>query len=101
MFQRVTATLGTMRKPRRWHVQPTSNDLLIVQADGAIGLLDWRTGKGKLTTQGGYYPHLALARPFDFPADFVAACLAACPSQGGETALAGGSIVVKHSVQVF
>lgn len=90
-----------MRIPRAWHVQPTSDDRLIVQADGAIGIFDWRTGKGKLTTKGEYYPHLALAKPFDFPADFVADCLAACHSHGGGTPLAGGAIVVKHTVQVL
>lgn len=100
MFKTVTAKLGTMRKARTWIVTPTSEEgMLIVQADGAIGCFDYRTGKGKLTTKGEYYPHLALAKPFDFPPDFVAACLAACPSLGGSTKVAG--VEIMHTVQLF
>lgn len=101
-FQRVTAKLGSMRKERDWSVSPSEGDKIMVQSDGAIGLFDWRTGNGVLNTKGGYFPHLSPAlgaKPFEFPKDFVVECMKVCPSLGGQTELAGGAIIVEHTVR--
>jgi len=101
MTRTVTAKLAGMRKERDWCVMPTNNDRILVQTDGAIGVFDWRTGEGRLCVRGGYFPHLAAASPFTFPQDFVAACLAACPSLGGETVLCDGMVIVENTVHVI
>ena len=100
MKNTITAKLGSMRRAREWCVMPTSDDRILVQTDGAIGIFDWRTGAGKLCTRGGYFPHLAIARPYTFPPDFVQACLRVCPSLGGETALTPGRIV-EHTARMI
>lgn len=93
----VTAKLGKQRKARKWLVQATNDDRIIVQGEGAIGIFAM-DGKGKLCTTGGYFPHLALARPFEFPAGFVAACLDVCQPLDAETSY--GGVTVAHTVQV-
>lgn len=94
----VHAKLAKMRKPRKWLVSATSDDRIIVQADGAIGIFGMN-GKGRLTTRGGYFPHLALATPYNFPAGFVTACLDVCQPLDSETTAHG--ITVAHTVQVI
>jgi hypothetical protein len=77
----VEAKLGTMRKARRWTVNRRDDGLIVVQAEGAIGAFRPDTGRGLLNVRGGYYVHLAPslgAKPFTFPPEFVAACIAAC-----------------------
>lgn len=95
---RVVGKLGTMRKARKWSVMPTDQEgRIIVQADGAIGQFDYRTGKGVLNTRGEYFVHLsriAGAREFDFPTEFVAACLRACPALDSETDTGRGVVIV-------
>jgi hypothetical protein len=103
LFQTVAGTFGNMRKPQEFIVLPTSDDNIVVQSDKSIGMFDPETGRGVLNTKGKYFPHLTPAggaQPFTFPRDFITACLRACPSTGGETALAGGAVIVKHTVQV-
>lgn len=98
----VEAKLDKMRKPRRWSVMPTDRDTLIVQAENAIGEFNFRTRDGILNTTGGYFPHLhpALgAKRFEFPAEFVALCLEACPSMDGETSRGGVTLV--HTVKTI
>lgn len=97
----VEAKLGRMRKAQRFHVSPMSDGRLMVQSDRSIGVLDFRTGEGRLCVTGCYFPHLALARPFSFPADFVRECLAACPALDSETVLAGGAVIIANTVQVI
>lgn len=99
MFTRVTAKLGGQRKARQWSVQPVDTGELIVQTEGAIGKFWPQTGKGVLCTRGGYFPHLALAEPFEFPQAFVDACMLACPEPGGETSFGGVTFV--HSVRTI
>lgn len=94
----VEAKLGRQRKARRWLVQPTDDDRIIVQGDGAIGIFAF-DGKGRLCTRGGYFPHLALASPFEFPAGFVAACLDVCQPMGATTSQ--GGVTVEHTVRVI
>ena len=96
----VTAKLAGMRKARAWTVMPTSDDRIIVQADGAIGIFDWRDGEGRLCTKGGYFPHLAIAKAYVFPPDFVRACLQACPSLGGAHTVCDGAVVVENAVRI-
>jgi hypothetical protein len=96
----VVAKLASMRKAREWIVMPTSDDRIIVQSEGAIGIFDWRSGKGRLSTKGGYFPHLAVAKAYVFPPDFVRACLQACPSLGGAHALRDGAIIVENAVRI-
>lgn len=90
---KVEGKLGTMRKPREFSVSPRSDGTIQVQADKCIGLFDFRTRAGLLNTKGGLYPHLSGAGRYTFPVDFVAACLAACPSLDSETTRGGVTIV--------
>lgn len=93
---KVTGKLGAMRKPQTFSVMPVADGSIMVQSDKSIGQFDFRTGKGILNTKGSYFPHLngALgAIPFEFPVDFVAACLEACPALGSETSRGGITIV--------
>lgn len=87
-----------MRKPQSFSVQPTSTpDFVIVQSDKSIGRFNFRTGEGVLNTRGCYFPHLAIAEPFTFPAEFVAAVLEVCPSLDGETTV--GGVTFRHTVR--
>jgi len=101
MMRTITAKLAGMRKAREWTVMPMADDRILIQTDGAIGVFDWRTREGRLCVRGGYFPHLAAASPFTFPQNFVTACLAACPSLGGETVLCDGLVVVENTVQII
>lgn len=94
----VFAKLAKMRKPRKWLVQPTSDDRIIVQAEGAIGIFGF-DGNGRLTTRGGYFPHLAIATPYTFPVGFVATCLDICQPLDSETT--EHNCTVAHTVQVI
>jgi hypothetical protein len=96
----VIARFAGMRKARAWTVMPTSDDRIIVQAEGAIGIFDWRSGKGRLSVKGGYFPHLAIAKRFIFPPDFVRAGLQACPSLGGVHALCDSGVIVENTVRI-
>ncbi len=105
----VTAKLGTMRVAREWLVQPTSDDRIIVQGskpgkrgrptpyNDCIGIFGF-DGAGRLSTNGGYFPNLALAKPFMFPAGFVAACLDVAQPLDSETT--AGGVTVSHTVTV-
>ena len=97
----VTAKLSGMRKTREWIVMPTSDDRIIVQTDGAIGIFDWRSGNGRLSTKGGYFPHLAIAKPFVFPVEFIRACLRACPSFGGQHTECHGALIIEHTAKII
>jgi hypothetical protein len=101
MFPTVTAKLGNMRKVREWIVLPRSDGQIMVQADGAIGAFDFRTGKGRLNTKGEYFAHLAVAQPFEFPQEFVTACLKVCPSLGGTTEVVPGVLTIVNTVTVL
>lgn len=102
-MKRVTAKLGNMRKPRDWLVRPTDDGRIMVQAENAIGLFDFRTRQGVLNTKGGYFPHLNPmlgAKPFEFPAEFVSACLEACPALDSQTVLGGGAVIAHNTIQI-
>jgi hypothetical protein len=71
----VVARFAGMRKARAWTVMPTSDDRIIIQADGAIGIFDWRSGEGRVCTKGGYFPILGLRRCIFFrPISFAHVC---------------------------
>lgn len=94
--QHVVGKLAKMRKPQDFIVSPRSDGTIQVQSDKSIGVFDFRTRKGVLNTKGCYFPHLSKmlgAVEFEFPADFVKACLAACPAQDSETTRGGVTIV--------
>lgn len=99
MFQKVSAKLGKMRKAQEFIVQPRSDGSIMVQSDKSIGVFCLKSGKGKLNTKGCYFTHLAFAEPFDFPPEFVEACLRVCPSMGGETTIGGCTFV--HTIQLI
>ncbi len=102
MKNTITAKLSGMRKAREWSVLPVEGgERIIVQSDGAIGIFAWRTGQGKLCTRGGYFPHLAIARPFQFPPEFVTACMRVCPSLGGETVIDDGVAIIEHTARMI
>lgn len=101
----VTAKLGRMRVAREWLVQPTSDDRIIVQGSkvgsssygDAIGIFAF-DGKGRLTTRGGFFPHLAFAEPFVFPVEFVATCMDVCQPLDAKTVTPACTIA--HTVRV-
>jgi hypothetical protein len=106
----VIAKLGSMRKEREWLVQATSDDRIIVQGNynadgrtecskGAIGCFKVDGSGGRLTTQGGYFPHLGFAKPFEFPTDFVKACLEV--SHALDAVTDSGVVIVHQTVQVI
>lgn len=102
-MKRVSAKLGNMRKPQDFIVLPVKrgdDPLLMIQSDKSIGIFNYRTGEGRLNTKGCYSPHLAMAKPFNFPMDFVAACLEAAPSLGGATQVSP-ALIVSNTVQVI
>jgi hypothetical protein len=79
----VLAKLASMRKPQSFTVYPAAADgTIIVQSDNAIGRFDPSTRKGVLNYKGSnpkYFLHLNVAlgaTPYEFPADFVEACVA-------------------------
>ncbi len=106
--RRVEAKLGSMRKPQSFIVQPMSDGRIMVQSDKRIGVFDFRTREGVLSTKGPHFPHLTAALGavrYTFPAEFVAECLDACPTLDGETTFttARGApiLTVAHTVQVI
>lgn len=93
---RVRGKLAGQRKARDWSIQPVDDGSIIVQSDGAIGQLDFRTRRGVLNTRGEYFPHLHAAlgaKPYEFPAEFVRLALEACPGLGSETSRGGVTVV--------
>ncbi len=100
MSNAVIAKLAGMRKIREWIAMPTSDDRIIVQTDGPIGIFDWRSGNGWLSTKGGYFPHLAIAKPFVFPVEFIRACLRG-PSFGGQHTECHGALIIEHAAKII
>lgn len=104
----VIAKLANQRKAREWLVQPTSDDRIIVQGSkpdsGAysdcIGIFDVSGKNGRLCLAGGFFPHLSIARPFDFPAEFVRTCLDIAHPLDSETDT-GCGVIVCNTVQVI
>jgi hypothetical protein len=93
---RVRGKLAGQRKARDWSIQPVDDGTIIVQADGAIGQLDFRTRRGVLNTRGEYFPHLSAAlgaKPYEFPAEFVRLALECCPALGSESSRGGITVV--------
>lgn len=92
----VVGKLHKMRKAQEFTVQPASDGTLFVQSDKSIGKFDFKTGKGVLNVKGSYFPHLSPvlgAFAFEFPTDFVKACLEACPALDSETSRGGVTVV--------
>jgi hypothetical protein len=92
----VVGKLANMRKPQEFSVNPASDGTIYVQSSKSTGRFDFRTRKGVLNTKGTSFAHLTKmlgAVEFDFPVDFVAACLAACPAQDSETSKGGVTLV--------
>jgi hypothetical protein len=96
-FTHVVGKLDKMRKPQEFTVLPREDgETLVVQSDKSIGSFNLRTGVGVLNTKGCYFPHLSAAlgaKPFTFPSEFVAACLAACPALDSKTEFGGVTFV--------
>lgn len=104
MFGRgVVGKLANMRKPQEFLVRPASDGTVYVQSDKSTGRFDFRTRKGVLNTKGTSFMHLNPvlgAVEFEFPADFVKACLAACPALDSVTDTGAGVILV-NTVKVI
>lgn len=96
----IIAALGNQRKARDWLVQATDTDQIIVQADDCIGCFDVSGANGRLNFRGGYFPHLALAKPFTFPPDFVRAALEIAHPLDSETDT-GRGVIVCNTVRVI
>ena len=99
MFHKVSAKLGSMRKAQDFLIQPTSDGRVMVQSTKSIGIFNPKTGEGKLCTTGCYFVHLSLAKPFNFPPEFVSDVLHAGPGLGGETDI--GGVTVQHTVEII
>lgn len=98
----VTAKLGAMRKPQRFLISPMSTGEILVQSAKSIGKFDPATGVGILNTKGSYFPHLHPvmgAKPFTYPAEFVAEAVKVCPEPGGSRTIGGVTIV--NTVEVI
>lgn len=101
-FAVVTAKLGKMRKEQEFCVRPGSDGSIFIQSDKSTGRFDFRTRKGVLNTKGTSFVHLTPAGgaiPFEFPQEFVTACLDACPGLDSETTI--GRVTLRNTVQVF
>ena len=92
---KVTGKLGRMRKPQSFSVQPASDGSIIVQSDKSIGQFFPGDVEGRLNTKGSYFPHLAMAPRFTFPAEFIALAEEACLARG-ETTTRGGVTLVNE-----
>jgi hypothetical protein len=93
---RVRGKLAGQRKARDWSIQPVDDGTIIVQGDGCIGQLDFRTRKGVLNIKGEYFPYLSPAlgaKPYEFPAEFVRLALECCPALGSESSRGGVTVV--------
>lgn len=93
----VVGRLAAMRKPQEFLVRPVADGSVYVQSDKSTGRFDFRTRRGVLNTRGTSFAHLSPvlgAVAFEFPADFVAACLAACPALDSETDTGCGVVLV-------
>src|SRR4051812_12978630 len=104
MFARVTANLFRMRKTQSFIVMPCSDGEIMVQSDRQIGKFDFRTRKGVWGPKGSTFLHLNPlmgGEAVEYPADFVQACLEACPALDSETKLAGGAVTVMNTIQVI
>lgn len=87
MIKTVSAKLANMRKPQEFVIYPDRGDgTVLVQSDKSIGQFDKATGKGLLNTKGCYFVHLHMRGviEYQFPEDFVKACIAAIPQPGDE-----------------
>lgn len=104
-FPEVTAKLHTMRKPQEFSIFPVNDGKhIIVQSDKSIGKFDFRTGKGVLNVKGAYFPHLSPllgAFEYQFPAEFVAACLAECPALDSTIEVPELGLIVNTTVTEF
>jgi hypothetical protein len=99
----VTAKLGTMRKPQEFSVRPMSDGRVIVTSDKSTGTFDPLTGQGVLNQKGAYFVHLSAAlgaKPYTYPAEFIAECRAVVTGQVPETVLAGGAVRLTNMVTV-
>lgn len=99
----VFAKLGSQRKEREYLVQATDDDRIIVSegygSKGTIGTFKVDGSEGRITFAGAHFPHLALARPFTFPPEFVRTCLDVCQPMDAETTDLG--CTVAHTVRVI
>jgi len=92
----VVGKLANMRKPQEFLARPASDGTIYVQSDKSTGRFDFRMRKGVLNTKGDTFAHLHPylgAVEYEFPVDFVKACLAACPALDSETTAGGVTFV--------
>lgn len=86
-MKRIQAKLGKMRKPQEFIVYPKQegSNRVVIQSDKAIAAFNPDTGKGLLNIKGCYFVHLnhlAGAIDYQFPKDFIEACIEARPQSG-------------------
>ena len=99
---RVLGKLFGQRKLRAFLVRPMSDGRVHIQGDGCCGAFDFRTRAGVWNGKGEYFPHLSPllgAVKVEYPAEFVAACLEACPALDSESKIPGG--VIRNTIQVI
>lgn len=96
----ITWQLGHFKYHDLWSVYPMGDGRVLVFGDiRGVGCFDHKTGRGRFTHVGTGYSDLANASTFQFPPEFVSACLAVCPSLGGESEINGH--VFNHTVMVL
>lgn len=89
-MKKITAKLGTMRKPVDWVVYPKKPDdkNIIIQSDKRIAAIDSETGAGLLSasrSSGAYFIHLTPslgAKPITVSPEILAEIKGAMPQSG-------------------
>jgi hypothetical protein len=86
-----------MRKEQEFTVYPVNQenpDVITIQSDKSIAQFDAKTRKGRISTKGCYFDHLAVSSvPFEVSEEFVNQCLSKQPKPGDK--LAGGVVVIE------
>lgn len=84
-MKRVSAKLANMRKPQEFMVTMSDKGNIMIQSSKSIGMFNPETGKGLLNVKGCYFVHLSTlggAKPYEFPAEFIAECKEALVKKG-------------------
>jgi hypothetical protein len=91
----VRAKFLKMRKEQEFTVYPRNSgdpDTITIQSDKSIAQFNVKTRKGRISTKGCYFYHLAFAVPFEVSENFVNECLSKQPNPGDK--LGDGVVVI-------
>ena len=99
----VNFKLGKMRKEQEFCVQDVNNkNAFIIQSDKSIGMFDKKTGKGKMSFKGCYFPHLSMCSiPFELSQEQVQKCLSILCKKGDVIGSFGGCVIINEGVTLI